>query len=96
VAGLSFAAVFFLAAYNKIKVEWTNDFYNKLLRKEVISDQSTYYHFSLNIIGEDDQDWIKDKIVIKKAKFFNFKFILEVLLLMIFPLPGNDLILLFK
>jgi hypothetical protein len=94
VTGLSLAAVFFLATYNKIKVDWTNNFYNKLLRKEVISDQSTYYHFSLNIIGEDDSDWVKDKILVKKAKFFNFQFILEVLILMMFPLPGKDHIIL--
>ena len=69
---LSIGAVIALAMWNKIKVDWTNNFYNKLLRKEVVSDQSTYYHFSLNIIGEDDSDWIKDKVVIKQKVFFNF------------------------
>lgn len=38
VLGLSFGAIFFLSTWNKIKVDWTNNFYNKLLKKEVISD----------------------------------------------------------
>jgi hypothetical protein len=72
VAILSSGALIALCAWNKIKVDWTNNFYNKLLRKEVVSDHSTYYHFSLNIIGEDDSDWIQDKVIIKKKVFFNF------------------------
>jgi len=67
-----------------------------MLKKEVISDQSTYYHFSLNIIGEDDHDWIKKKVVIKHAKFLNLKFIFEAFILMMFPLPGKDKLILIE
>ena len=51
---LTFLNVILISYKNHLKVVWTNTFFNKLLRKEQINDNSMYYHFSLEIIGEEN------------------------------------------
>ena len=43
-------------------------------------------------MGADDTNWDKDTIQITKAKFFNWEYILEFILLCIVPLPGFDIL----
>jgi len=64
--GLTFITLVLISYKNYLKVIWTNKFFNKLLRKEQISDNSMYYHFSLEIIGEENVNTdVKDGIHIK-------------------------------
>jgi hypothetical protein len=47
-----------------------------------------YYHFSLEIIGEENVNSdVKDGIHIKQAKFINWKWITEMLVHVVQPLP---------
>ena len=68
---LTYSSLYFLVRKNLVKRNWTNKYFNKILLKEKISDQSTYYHFSIEIVGNDDKSWDQDLMDIRDAVFFN-------------------------
>ena len=87
---LTYSALYFLIRKNLVKRDWTNKYFNKILMKEKISDKSTYYHFSIEIVGNDDKSWDQDLMEIKDAVFFNYYFLREAFILIIIPYPGFE------
>lgn len=86
--GLTALTLVLISYKNYLKIIWTNTYFNKLLRKEQISDNSLYYHFSLEIIGEENVNSdVKDGIHIKQAKFLNWKYLKEMIVHVVQPLP---------
>ena len=86
---LTFLTLVFISYKNHLKIVWTNKYFNQLLRKEQISDNSMYYHFSLEIIGEENVNSdVQDGIHIKQTKFINWKYLKEMVVHVVQPLPS--------